>query len=162
MGHWRRKHWRLGTTATGSVHYQCAVQVRTIIRAMGLPSIAEASIELRAVPLDRDIVLPAILIVMRRQSMPPAAGNNLQDDITYGVLVGIVAADNMSHDHLDTYTLWIEQIRRAFHCRRLPNVASVYSCHAQPLSDVIDEGAWYHNAFSSGLLLNFISRESRG
>ena len=169
MGHWNLKHWRLGVSSNAvAVQYNCMVQVQTVIRALGLTDIASASVVVKKLPLERvkendGLNFPVVMITPVRPTLNPAAGDNVQDDVVYGVLVTLMDADNQEKTlaaNLPRNLLWLEQIRRAFHCKRLANVATVYTCAVEPAEPVLSQ-AWAQNLWASALLLKFTSREHR-
>ena len=169
MGHWNLKHWRLGISSDAvAVQYNCMVQVQTVIRALGLTGIASASVVVKKLPLERvkkndGLSFPVVMITPARSPLNPAAGDNVQDDVVYGILVTLMDADNQEPTlalNLPRNVLWLERTRRAFHCKRLPNVATVYTCAVEPAEPVLPQ-AWAQNLWASALLLKFTSREHR-
>lgn len=169
MGHFHLKHWKLGyASTTDAIHNQCLDQVQTVIRALGLTDVQSASVVTKKLPLERikdidSLSYPVIIITPEQGSINPAAGDNVNDDIGYGVGVTLVDADNQERTleaNLNKYLLWLEKVRRAFHCKRLANVSSVNVCHVSPFPP-ISEHHFLHGLWSSGHLLKFISRENR-
>lgn len=151
------------------IHYQCLLAVQARIRALLLDDIAADHVEIRKVPTDRHLSLPGIVVSPARQVMAPA-GTNERDDVIDPVAVVIYAADNrfLWADNADDtkadlrkYTGWLERIARAFRHQRLSGVDSIYHCTVEPL-DPLSLAAGLQNAFVSGCLLKFVSREPRG
>ena len=170
MGHWNVKHWFQGyVDSSGSVYYQCLSAVQTGIQNIGLDGIDSDSVVVKKLPLERvktndGLDWPIILITPLKATLNPAAGDNVNDDVVYGVLVTIIAADNQESTlaaNLSAYMLWLEQIRKKFHNKLLTNVATVYGCNVEP-ANTVDFPAWTKNLWASGLLLKFSSREYRG
>ena len=171
MSHWHPRHWKLGVASVDeAVFYQCLTAVRSRIRALALSGIADASIVAKKLPLPRafrdtgGIALPAIIITPHRDRIDTAAGTNARDEITYHVLVTIFAADNQEATlaaSLDTYLKWRQRIHTAFRNQRLTGVSSIVNCRVESY-DVLHGPSWMDNLFVSGLILQFISRETRG
>jgi hypothetical protein len=140
------------------------------IRSLSLSGVADASVICRKLPLERafrddeTIALPCILVTPQRETMDPVAGSNVHDDVGYGVLVTLVAADNQEPtlaDGLDAHLLRRQRIAQAFRNQRLPGVDTVIGCRVEP-ADVVHASAWMANLLVCGLLLRFTSREPRG
>jgi hypothetical protein len=105
--------------------------------------------------------------------MPPRVGTVNLDDVTYGVLATIIAADNQEttmQAGFSTYSLWSQQIAMAFRQRRLPGVTAsigdqvtptIINAMVEPAQAVIPE-AWSADLFATANLLKFVSREPRG
>ena len=170
MGHWHNKHWfTTYVDSSGSVFYQCLAAVKTAIQNIGLSGVADASIVVKKLPLERvktndGLDWPVVLITPRKTTLNRAAGDNVNDDVVYGVLVTVIAADNQESTlatNLAAYTLWLEQIRKVFHNKRLTGVNTIYGCAVEP-SETVNYPAWTKNLWVSGLLLKFDSREHRG
>lgn len=170
MGHWHLKHWKLGfTTTANSVEFQCLDAVRTVIRALGLTGVSSSSIVYKKLPLERvkrndSLSYPIIIITPARKTMPWAQGDNVQDDIIYGVLVTLVDVDNQERTleaNLNKYLLFLQQIEKAFHVKGLVGVVpGIYTCAVEPADPVLP-AAWGQNLWASALLLKFTSRENR-
>ena len=150
-------------SSTSQAVYQAVLQsIQAKIIALGL-SISAENVVVGKVANDRNHSKPCILISpYRREELKAAAGTNLRDDIGYQIQISILDADNRDPSaNLNTYLLWREQIRRAFHNSRLAGVGSVYSTQVMPLQ-VVDADAWFQrNQFVSGLVVHCISRETR-
>ena len=170
MGHWHSNHWFLGyVDPSGSVYYRCLTATQTAIRNIGLSGIADASVVAKKLPLDRvkandGLSWPVILITPWKTTLPPAAGDNVNDDVIYGVLVTVIASDKQEatlEANLSVYTLWLEQIRKKFNNKLLTGVGTVWGCNVEP-SKTVDFPSWMKGLWISGLLLKFTSRENRG
>lgn len=113
-------------------------------------------------------LLPGILISPPLTvECDPSEGTNQRDDVTYRVLVQIIARDNETKDmNLRTYLKWQEQIRKYFNQRGLAAVQNAEGIVNRVLAtqvDVVDERYWTrHRAFVAGVVLEIISREPRG
>mgnify|MGYP001585030451 CR=1 FL=1 len=158
------------TSTTTAILYQILLAVRSRIQALLLDGIANASVVVKKLPMERTfaaqggIALPCVLITPQTERMPPLAGTNIKDDITYGVLVTLIASDNQEKTlalNLDRLTLWRERIAKAFRNQRLPGVDSVITASAEP-ADTVIPAAWAKNLLASAILLRFTSREARG
>lgn len=169
MGHFHLKHWKLGiSTAANAVHYECLTSVQTIVRALGLTDVASASVVVKKLPLERvkrndSLAYPIIVITPEVGPLNPAAGDNVNDDIIYGVGVNVVDNDNQERTlaaNMNKYLLWLQQIRKVFHNKRLSNVSTVFACHVSPFPPVSPHH-WVNNFWASGHLLKFTSRENR-
>jgi len=171
MSHWYPTHWKTGVVSgSDSTDYQCLTATRSTIRLLGLSGLANDSVVIRKLPLERivrgseAIAMPAVLLTPRPEIINPYAGTNVKDDIGYGVLVSILAEDNQEPTlaaNLEKYLSWRRSIISAFRNQRLAGVPSVYTCHVEP-GEVISPPAWLANLYVSGLVLRFIAREARG
>ncbi len=170
MGHWHSNHWFLGyVDAAGSTYNQCLTATQTAIRNIGLTDVADASVVVKKLPLEQvkrndGLEWPVILITPWKSTLAPAAGDNVNDDVVYGVLVTLLDADNQESTleaNLGKYTLWLQQIRKKFNNKLLTGVSTVWGCNVEP-SKTVDYPAWTKNLWVSGLLLKFTSRENRG
>ena len=153
-----------------SISYQCLLAAQEVIQGLGLDGVSSENVVVRKLPLDRALgadqptTLPAILLSPQRETMDPHAGLTGLDDVVYGVLVTMVDADNQEPTlalNLDRYTLWREQIARAFRSQRLAAVPQVINTYIEPADPIVPE-AWQNNLFAGALALRFVSREPRG
>lgn len=159
------------TDGLGPIHFRCLEAIQSRIRLLLLHDVTDASILYRKVPLSRyfrrtksPIALPCILITPHRQLMPPDAGVNSADDVTYRCLVTAVAEDNQEPTGTaeeSRQLLWLQKIARAFRNQRLPGVSEVYRMTVEPLV-TIDQSGWVQNYLTSSSIINCISREPRG
>ncbi len=170
MGHWHSNHWFLGyVDVAGSTYNQCLTATQTAIRNIGLTDVADASVVVKKLPLERvkttdGLEWPVVLITPWKSTLAPAAGDNVNDDVVYGVLVTLLDADNQESTleaNLGKYTLWLQQIRKRFNHKLLSGVSTVYDCTVEPAQTVLP-AAWKQNLWASALLLKFTSRENRG
>jgi hypothetical protein len=161
-----------GALATGwlSVYGRVLSATQQLIRSLGLDGIDPASVVVQKLPVDRllgadgGVTLPAILITPQGESVDPAGGTNLRDDILYAVRVTLVDRDNQEPTlvaGVDRFFVWRQRIARAFRNQPLAAVAEIYTTRLDP-GDVVDAAAWQKNLFSSALTLRFVSREPRG
>lgn len=114
--------------------------------------------------LDEDVTFPVIVVAPWKDAMPPAAGTDSADDITYSVIVLAIMGDDREGTftaNLNRALLWRQTIRRAFHHKPFGSVGNIANVEAQLLEPVIRE-AWAAGLLASPLLLNFTSRETRG
>ncbi|KKN80762.1 hypothetical protein LCGC14_0325680 [marine sediment metagenome] len=169
MGHWHSSHWvQSYVDASGAIHNQCLTEVQTIIRNLGLAGVASASIVVKKLPLERtkdndSLSYPIIIITPEQSVLNPTAGSNVQDDIVYGVGVNVVDDDNQERTlaaNINKYLLWLQEIRKAFHSKRLQNITTVNTCAVVPMPPV-SQHHWLNNFWASGHLLKFTSRENR-
>lgn len=151
-----------------SVGYRCLLAAQTVIQSLSLLGVG-GNVIVRKLPLDRGLgagrlnSLPAVLLTPERESMNPAAGVTGLDDVVYGVRVTVIAADNQESTlaaNLDIYSLWREQIARAFRNQRLSGVPEVINAYVDP-AEPLDFDAWQDNLYVAALLLRFVSREPR-
>lgn len=157
------------TDPAGSVYYQCLTAVQSAIQNIGLSGVADASVVVKKLPLERvkttdGLDWPVVLITPQRSVLNPAAGDNVNDDVVYHVLVTLLDDDNQESTlaaNLGTYMLWLQQIRIVFHNKILTGVSTVYGCTVEP-AQVVLPAAWAQNLWASALLLKFSSRENRG
>ena len=117
---------------------------------------------------EKDERKPGILICPPRSVLRnPQAGTNERDDAVYYVLCQIIDGDGFRDDrHLKTYLKWQEQIAKYFHAQPLLDVQAdegiVNIGHAIE-TEVVDDTLFVkHEHFVGGVLLEFISRETRG
>lgn len=106
-----------------------------------------------------------VLSTPQHEQMQPQEGTNLRDDVEYPILVTLVLADRMIQDENQrSYTLWREQIARAFRNQRLTGVSEVYMGYINPLATVDNNHFIKQDQprYVSRLLLNFRARETRG
>jgi hypothetical protein len=144
-----------------SVYYRILLAVQARLRDLILTGIAEENIIIREVPIGRDMTVPGIVVAAQRPTMSATDGTNLQDDVIYGVVVGIFDNDAQSQANTDKYTKWEEQIAKGFRNQRLTGVAEVMTCNVVP-ADAISLRDWLNNKFVGALLLQFTARELRG
>jgi len=154
---------------TQSVSYRCLLAAQAVIQSLGLANVDAANVVVRKLPLDRGlgaglpIQFPAVLLTPERETMDPTAGVAGLDDVVYGVRVTVVDVDNQESTllaNLDKYSLWREQIARAFRNQRLSGVPEVINAHVDPADPILPD-AWQDNLYAAGLLLRFVSREPR-
>jgi hypothetical protein len=150
-----------------SVLYRALSDVQSTIQGLSLSGISSANVLLLKSLNDRTLqslssTLPAIVIAPLQEELPHDAGLNDRDDITYNIVVAIVAADNQ--DQSVNYALelnWRENCRRAFHAKRLsPLTTESVVCWIRPQA-VIHPDAWYANLFLSMLVIQAVCREVR-
>ncbi|MBE3132933.1 MAG: hypothetical protein IMZ55_05630, partial [Acidobacteria bacterium] len=158
------------TDADEAVHYQILTAVKARVLAATLAGIANASVLVKKLPLERLFLgesapaLPGVIISPQRPAMPPAAGVTSKDDVIYGVLITLIAADNQEITvaaNMDAYLLWLEQVAQAFRHQRLTGVSEVFDCSVEPYDPVLPQ-AWAQNKWASAVLLKFTAREPRG
>jgi len=169
MGHFHLKHWKLGyLDSTQAVQYQICGQVQTVIRALGLSGLLSASVVIKKLPLERvkrndALSYPICIITPEQVTIPAARGDNVNDQIIYGIGVNLADADNQESTlalNLNKYLLWLQKIRLAFNQKRLANVTSVWNCEVSPMPPVSAQH-WLNQLWASGHLLKFFSRENR-
>jgi hypothetical protein len=148
------------TDGTKSVYQKILEATQTKIRSLSLAGISSANIVVREVPISRDLTAPGVVIAPQRPIMSPTAGTNQQDEVVYGVIAGVFDNDNQSQSNTAKYTLWLEQIAKAFRGYRLAGVSEVYNCAVVP-SDAISQRDWLANKFIGAILLQFTARELR-
>lgn len=149
--------------------------IRSDVQALNLPGLAAANVVVQKVPSDRAKDLPAekfpclIIAPFGAETIDPAAGSNLRDDVVYPVLVAVLASEKDEYEQpldqqtkrFNLYLKWRETLRKSFSQQRL-STELCFKVEVQPL-EIVDRAAWFErNVFSSGLLLKCYSRESRG
>ena len=130
------------------------------IKGLSLSGIGN-NVVIRTVATERGLTYPVAVLAPQRMTINPRAGVLGSDDIQYGVLVALLAADNQSTDNTELYTGWIEAIARAFVNKRLSGVASVHMCEVLP-GEAVDRQGWDNNRLVSVQIIRFTSREARG
>ena len=160
----------VATTGSDSTHFQILEAVQAVIKTLTLAGVADDSVVVKKLPLERvvelpdGVALPAILITPQREIMPPTAGVTSFDDVLYGVLLTMIEADNQEDTlalNLDVVTLWRQRIAQAFRSQGLSAVATVYTATVEP-ADVVIPAAWNANLLGSAMLIRFTNREPRG
>ena len=154
--------------------YDILVAVKADLSALSLKGMPPANIiihkaittKLRDLPAVR---FPCIVIApWGRETMPPAAGTNVRDDITYPVAIAMMASEATDNEqpgqrqtqNLNQYLTWRETIISSFHNQRLTTLCQ--QGFVQPL-DIVDNTSWHQkNLWVSGLILNCTSRKTRG
>jgi hypothetical protein len=157
------------TDAADAVQFQILEAVQARLRLLLLSGVEAGSIVVKKLPMQRTIKewglpMPAILVTPIRETMNPAAGTNLQDDVVFPAMLTIIEADNQEATlslHLDRHTKWRERIERAFHNQRLPGVPAVFNCAVEPADAIIPQ-AWAQNLYASAIVLKFTARVPRG
>ena len=148
-----------------SVFLQCASAVQSRIRSLSLADITSGEIIIRKREwLKGTPKPPKIIIVPQTEAMPPRAGTNDKDDVTYPITIVMLRAGNQNielADGMSEQLLWREKIARAFRNQRLPGATTVQICHVTP------GGIWPDAALKAmydgqSLTVNCISREIRG
>ena len=130
------------------------------IKGLSLSGIGN-NVVIRTVATERGLTYPVAVLAPQRMTINPRAGVLGSDDIQYGVLVALLAADNQSTDNTELYTGWIEAIARAFVNKRLSGVASVHTCEVLP-GEAVDRQGWDNMCLVSLQIIRFTSREDRG
>lgn len=163
-----------------SVYYQCLEAAQTRIRLLELDGIDPNNVVVWKAPLLRAVgeavkkraTYPVVILsTMDAETLNAAAGTNARDDIGYPIGVTIVSeltdeyARKPEYDHVETgqarHLKWREQIRRAFLNQRLPGVSEIMTCAIQPRVPQI-AGLLNESLEGSAMVLNFLSRETRG
>ena len=153
-----------------SVYGRVLLATQQSIQSLGLDGIDPSSVVVQKLPVDRHlgiadgVALPAILITPEGETIDPASGTNLMDDVTYAVRVTLVDRDNQEPTlvaNVDRYFVWRQRIARTFRNQTLAAVPEIYTTTLDP-GDVVDSAAWESNLFASVLTLRFVSREPRG
>lgn len=142
--------------------------VQTAILGLSLTGVSTSNVVIMSVPINRPADLPqtpypAILIApFGAEDLSPSGGTNLHDDITYPILVAILAKNEQAQAYNRArYLLWREDIRKKFHNHRLTGASTVYTGMVTP-QNMIDPTGWFEkNLFVSALLCKFVSREAR-
>ena len=151
------------SSSSESVYVAIQAAVVAAIKALSLSSIG-TNVTSRKMMHDRNLSSKPVVVVApsRADQAPPLGGTNISDDIIYSVGVGIVDDDTqqVTDDDLPELTLWREQVRKAFHNKRLAGVTSVYNVTVTP-GAVSDFAAWQGNKNETLLVLNVYSREQR-
>jgi hypothetical protein len=151
-----------------SILHDVLLAIQSAIQGRQLPGLSAGNVVVQKVAAHRSpdlpmVDLPCILISPHgAETTDPLAGTNLRDDIVYPVRVTILAADAGDQQFgFRQYLGWREAIRRLFHNQRLATTGC-FTVHVQPLP-IVDAGVWTErHLFSSAVVLNCFSRESRG
>ena len=140
--------------------------VQSEIRGLTLTGIASTSVVVHKMPADREKTLPAlpgiVIAPVSRKAIPSTAGTTLKDEITYPVLVAALQVGNQDQAaNMDRFMNWMELITSHFIHQRLTGASTVCTTTIDP-QDAFDSVAWDKNIDASGMLLKFLSRETRG
>lgn len=116
--------------------------------------------------------MPGILITPGETygTRPPEAGTNSNDDVTYPVLIQIIARDDgdrVAQSNLRTLTKWMELIARAFQNSDFEGTITgsqgqVYIGYANQTFAPDPSIFTVHQRFQCGVACSFLSREPRG
>lgn len=119
------------------------------------------NVVIQKVPNDRNQSLPCVIIAPSGEENL-STGVNDQDDVTYNILVALVAADNQDQTaNYEQELNWRQNIRRLFHMKQLgPLTAESTKTFVKPLMTV-DPSAWYANLFLSMHMIQATCRETR-
>jgi len=153
-----------------ALHYLLCQYTQTRIISLALSGIPEASILLRRIPVDRDLLteqhmLPAITISPTGRELLPA-GTKEDTDVDFPVLVTIIAANNQDYTLSEPELKWREQIIDGFLDRQVVDPAfdglcTLDTCQVEPY-DILDATLWHEsNLAVGGVLLRFYARKAR-
>jgi len=116
----------------------------------------------------KDEPVPAMFITPATEvSRPAEEGTNIEDDITYRVLVQICdhEEDRFNRDRLRTHLRWVQDISRLFHGKDWTVLDFDGGCPVISWAQntrLIDPSAfWKHNYFVRGTIVDILSREPR-
>lgn len=154
--------YAVATDGEAAIVKQILDAVKTRIELLELEDIADSSIVIRKVWLERNIPKPCIVVCHQRTAEQLAS--NVRDDVSYAILVVLYDLDNQEATYaanLDKYTMWQQKIRRAFRFQYLTGVPEVVGCQIESAEAIIP-AAWQQQLFCTALLLRFTSREPRG
>lgn len=139
-------------------------EVATKIAALSLSGIASSSIvKAKAMPTSEDEFVGGLpgCAIFPHGNIGELPGTNVRDDIVYPVGILLVQAGNQNQStNRDRMLLWLEQVRKRFIHQHL-TVTSVYTCMVDPKA-AFDLAAWRVNFDAGGMVLRFVSRETRG
>ena len=151
--------------------YDCLVELQKQVQALELPGIPAGNVVLCQVPAVEiarmnSRQLPAVVIAPFGAEAV-VAQSNLRDDITYPVLVAIVASTKIDGENTNDKQLadfeqrlqWRETIRKAFSNQRL-DATRGYNMALTPLA-IVDNAAFQRDLFVSGFTLRISNREGR-
>ncbi len=149
-----------------SVYKSILDAVQSEIQDLDLTGIADDDVVIAKLPIKRpEIVpnLPACLIApFGSTRIDPNAGTNQKDEIQYPVLVATLASSNQSQDsNLERHLEWQETLRKKFIHQRLTGASEVEYCFVDP-RDTFDASAFHRNYDAGGMILRFVTRETRG
>lgn len=152
------------TSGDQAIHYTCLVAAQSKIQSLALSGISNANVVIRKLNSDHGLTLPGIVLSpLGAEQQGLRLGTNIQDDVTYPIVLSILEAENrdMSSTNLNTRLLWRERINQAFRSQRLSTATTVYIVDVQPGPIVSPSDLW-KNIYHSGLILRCTSREGRG
>ncbi len=113
-----------------SVHDQCCRAVQATIQSLGLAGVANSSVVIKKLALQRflgslrtlGVPLPAVVILPEPEQQDPARGVNGLDDVVYPVTAVFIQTDNQEPTvaaNLATVLGWRQKLNRAFRQQRL-------------------------------------------
>lgn len=147
-----------------AVYSDILSEVQADIVALSLSGMAATSIVIaKALPRSEDEFVGGLpgCAIFPFGAIGERPGTNVRDDIVYPVGILLVQAGNQDQaTHRDRMLLWLERIRKAFIHQHL-TVTSVYTCFVDP-KDSFNLDAFRQNYDAGGMVLRFVSRESRG
>ena len=140
--------------------------VQSEIQGLELTAIDSTSVVVHKKATDREDTLPelpgVVIAPMGARTISDTAGTNAKDDIIYPVLVAVLQVGNQDQStNFDRFTNWTELIIKHFIHQRLTGAATVCTTSVDP-RDAFDSVAWTDNIDASGMVLRFLSRETRG
>lgn len=151
--------------------YDCLVEIQRQVQALDLPGIPPGNVVLCQVPAVEiarmnSRHLPAVVIAPFGAETVTAQ-SNLRDDITYPVLVAIVASTRIDGEgptdkqvqDFEQRLQWRETIRKAFSNQRLTS-SLVHQIAVQP-QQIVDPVAFARDLYVSGFVLRLTNREAR-
>jgi len=154
-----------------SVLYDCLIEIQKQVQGLNLPGIPAGNVVLCQVPAVEiarmnSRHLPAVVIAPFGAETITSQ-SNLRDDITYPVLVAIVASTKIDGENVNEKQLadfdqrlgWRQTIRQAFSQSRLTQ-SLVHTIAVQPLP-IVDVAAFARDLYVSGFLLRLTNREAR-
>lgn len=129
-----------------TTHFDILQAVRQAVSDLNLPLVPRDQIYLRRIPTDRQVTLPACIIApIGVETLPPST--NASDDVGFPVLITLVngvnkdttalaserAAKDLTMEISRVELEWRQEVRRAFHNKRLPGLEQrVYRCIVEP------------------------------
>lgn len=177
------------TQSTQSIYRQILKCVEQEIKLLGLVSIPQENVITIKEDLEREFIqpkVPGVIIFPLTERMNQFSGTNIRDDVQYPVRVDFFDSEatdmNVFTDDLtkvadpdapgtgapdqeayyDRRLLWREQMRKRFSHTRFEAINSVWDCVVEP-APILDRAAWRsRNLWKQGLILRFMSRETRG
>jgi len=144
---------------TDSIAKQIYDAVVTVIQALSLANLESTEIVLRKVPRDRNQLFRGITVSPAFTA--ELTGTNASDDWGYGILITFATGTGNGYsEDIDRMTLWRENVRKAFHNKRLSTIAACTKSIVSPGESYLTKELRNNNDVSA-LMLRVWTRELR-
>lgn len=139
--------------------------VKSTIQGLSLDGVASSNIVIGKVPTDRVGLLAATpgILIAPFGSSSVVGGTNINDDISYPVLIAMLQTSNTDQAaNRDRALTWSGRISSVFRKSRLSGVPTVYQCNLTSDTKFDSSAFFTANVDVNVIQLQFINREARG